>query len=255
MTADNANPFASPRAVDEPTALPTTTSQWSADDVRRLRNVGGGLRMIYFSIYGALGVIIFLTLLGLEVFGEIDWFMAFVGLTVAAGFALYVLGMIGVGLCLYAPKASRARPFAFATLTLQAAALLINLIIGALADAASAGFLPRQVFLNLVVVASAASLLIFAWRMADFLARDDSARRARRTLLAVVFSYGLLFSAGFTATWLLPSPETPTPPAWATIVTAGAVVAGGIGCLAAFLMFANTITYLRRAIGEAINTA
>lgn len=232
MTTHPENPFASPQAIDENYAEPSSSTLAHPEAMTRVRT---GLRMVYISICGLLlsffvaaGVGVFLAARGAAPDATAVLLLVPVGLLIL-GF--YVLQLVGVGFCINAPPESGAKGLAIATLVLELLAFVFG-VVAALA--------------NLLTFAAIICFLICMGRLAKYIERPDVASRARRAMIAVVSSSALVIVGALFAGVMA---EAGAAPGAAAVIP---LIVGLVGMLVGFLMYANTVTYLRKAIDEAL---
>jgi len=235
------NPFASPQSAPEP-----GYANWATSHPAALGRVKMGLTLVYGSICALILVSLampfaFMTL-------RIGRGGESIALLLGAAFLLLTLVMFaGMILCVAVPPESGAKTFAIAAVVFQAIAYTTSALVGI---PAVAGFQLLPLSLggilvmigNLTTAISLVCFVLFMRRLALFIVRYDVAGRATRVL--VVGGIVLLLIAVGTAMNMLNSAL----PAELAQVPGLLVTIGGIGGLVTFIMYANTVTYLRKAI-------
>lgn len=227
--SDDVNPFASPQTsgIERPEVL------WATEQPEALRKVKIGLTLVYASICGILlavlgGPIVMITLAGPENF-------VLVGVVLGVVTVLLNLMMIvGQVLCLAVPAESGAKPLINAAVGLQGLAFVCTLLTFALSDGPAA-----IVVVGISYLANAVSLIcfiLFLRRVALYIQRPDIAGRAMRALVVGLVSVAVLAVAGILVS------ITPNPALGLIMLPAM------LGMLIGFVMYANTVTYLRKAI-------
>lgn len=230
---DPENPYASPTAASIP--LPgdrPLRTEFPAE----LRRVRLGLSLVYYGICGVLLATIctpFLVALDVMVVLGIAGIM----------FVLSTMIFVGQALCIAVPVESGAKGLAIAAAVLQLASWAVSL--GTSLFESSVGVVGGSLVGGLASLASPICFVLFLRQTARYVGEHAIAARATRTLIvgliaAAMFVPGMVWMPGFGfAAAGGPVPET----AWLAMMGIG-----GLMMLAAFLMYANTITYLRKAI-------
>ncbi len=237
--ADSPNPFAAPQTASTP-----EEDVWGDTPPEALLKVKTGLSMVYYSICGMLllgilwGVVLFM--IGLD-----DELMGMMGLALGGGFLLLALvGLAGQGFCLAIPPETGARGLVQASIALQGVALFASL--------ASMVFdWPSEAEPNLQIAIAVAMMLcnmvaivcfiLFMRRVALHIARRDVAGRATRALVAGVIAT-LTYGTGL----VLMQNADQLGISMGVVGTVSLV--GLILILVSLIMYANTVTYLRKAI-------
>lgn len=229
--SDVPNPFASPQTRSEASAV----EQWSAQHPEALRKVKLGLTLVYAGICGILLVAIGFPILmfsgGPDLMASLGTVMAI--LMVALGLLMFV----GQVLCIAVPEQSGARMLIVASVALQGLSFVFTLLMvtGLLGTAVGVAI---SLLGNLLSVASLVCFVLFLKKVAQYIDRYDIAAKATRSLIV-----GLISAAGLAASPLL---------ALLGIGIGGLasllILGCAIGALVALVMYANTITYLRKAI-------
>lgn len=235
--SDAVNPFAAPQAnIERP---PEQT--WAIEQPQAMRKVKRGLTLVYTGII--LGV---LTVLGFGVLAVMlnqspnDLAWAFAGVIGAFAFA-GILIIVGQVYCRAIPAETNSRRLVDTSLAchgLSAALIPLALFLPA-TMVTELGWL-LQFVSNALTPLALAAFTLFMRRVALFIHRRDVAGRATRTLVVGGISTLLILVAVGLA--LL----------GVTAIDAGqlqfAAGIGGIGFFVALIMYANTVTYLRKAI-------
>ena len=239
--SEELNPFAAPQA--DLTASPQ--EQWAQGHTESLRKVKTGLMLVYTGICGVLLCAIGSVLVSMTLGGVLNPVFR-IGVLVFG-----VVSFIGQIACTAAPRESGARSFAIAAVVLTCVSVLA--VVSLFATGLAVGFGVRlgneigiesylrfvQVIAGLQIVANLASQVCYIYflkRLALFVERSDIAGRAVKSLIVGVISLVAIILAAVTSEVL-------------GIESLGLLaVIGLIGLLIAFVMYANTITYLRKAI-------
>ena len=246
--ADQVNPFASPTSVDTDA---TPLAAWASDDASGLRYVRIGLQMVYVGICGIL--ICAIAIAGIAVAaGQMVgpagpagpaadivgvWGIAMISMMIAA-FCCWFLLVLGPWFCLGVPTATGAKGLIIGSVLCSGVGLLYSV-------AVAITLVPQSATIGMVanVLGAVGSVLfiLFMRRLAVYIGRDDLVRRANRVLIlgAVMFAAGLAFG----------------------ILGVGAIAAGALNPLlillpvillilglVLFVMYANLVNYLRKAI-------
>lgn len=239
----NDNPFAAPTAYDE---APEQISDWTPEDPTAMSRVRAGLLCVYIAICGIL-----LTALGggagvamADAGGDIGVVLLLGTVISIAMLVLGLLYLIGIGFCINIPREANARLLAIAALVLQL--LVVAIAFGSeLVPLGLDGEVAVVIINNLLSVASVVSFLLFMWRTAEFIGNESVAGRAKRAMAVGIFAIALLI-AGVVVSYFQAQQNGRA--------GQGALLAsiGGIACLVALIMYANTVTYLRKAISETL---
>jgi hypothetical protein len=229
------NPFASPQtmASDRPEVM------WAAENPEGLRKVKLGLTLVYAGICGILVTALGFPILMVVVGGALESpeTVLLLGLVVTGVMLLLaVLMFVGQLFCLSVPAESGAKPFIIAAVCLQGIGFLGTL---------SGFILPQGMVstlisggLNLAGLASFVCFLLFLRKVATYIVRYDIAGRAVRALVVGVLS--LVAIVGISVGQFV-SPQVMGPLQMLVLIP-------GLGMLVSLVMYANTVTYLRRAI-------
>ncbi|TWT37874.1 hypothetical protein KOR34_28400 [Posidoniimonas corsicana] len=237
--SDEANPYASPSATD---VAPPGERALATEFPSEMRRVRTGLSLVYYGICGilllALGMPVVAVVLGgggsqPEALGVVMTAMPLLML----GFA--VLMFVGEVMCTFVPRESGAKGLALAAVGLQVVNWLATLG-GLLVGIALTGVVG-----GLASLASLICFVLFLRQTSLYIGREDVARRAVRALVVGLVSLALLAPMVVLGATVVSPGATGGDPPLALSFMAGV---GGLGMLAAFLMYANTITYLRKAI-------
>jgi hypothetical protein len=239
--ADSPNPFAAPQTASAP-----GDDVWGDTPPEALLKVKTGLSMVYYSIcgmllLGILWAVLLFTLRG----GLDDEMMEMLGLMLGGGFLLLALvGLAGQGFCLAVPAETGARGLVQASIALQGVTLFASM--ASLVSGWPSGDEP---ILNFVLgaammvlnLAGMACFILFMRRVALHIARRDVAGRATRALVAGVLA-AAVYGTGLVL--MQYSEQMGVTPGVVGIVS----LVGMVGILIALIMYANTVTYLRKAI-------
>ncbi|MEM8865997.1 MAG: hypothetical protein AAGF31_10685 [Planctomycetota bacterium] len=251
MTTEH-NPFAAPLTSEEA----PTPNTFQAEHPESLEKVRKGLLMVYISICGILLLMIGAAVLGGVAAAAGPQGGAAIGILALVGFGilgLAILNLVGVCFCLAAPDSSNGRPLVVASLVLQISSFVLAFAGQFVIAAAGGGLIAMQIvqaITNLMSFAAIICFLLFLWRMADYIERPDVAGRAKRTMIIGAVSLGAIIVTGITFGTMAAGGG---PPGDAVMAPVGIVMAvSGLGVLIATIMYANTITYLRKAIGEVL---
>ena len=229
------NPFAAPRVND-----PLVASTGQIDYVA-LRPVGTGLGVIYASliliVLSAIGGLAIASLGGRMGGGwQQILVVALVGIPVLAS----ILSLVGGIMCLSVPP-DCGHTLVLSSVVLQGIQLMIRLgsfFFGYVAIGGLAFMTPS--LLGLPSMLSVALFLLFLRRLAQFLQRNDLARRAVRVLVAS----SVMFVGGLIGPSLLSGvPATPI------------LAVFGVAAIVLFVMYANLINALGKAIRHPEQTA
>ncbi|MCO6043976.1 hypothetical protein NG895_08655 [Aeoliella sp. ICT_H6.2] len=229
--SDSSNPFASPQtdAVARPEVV------WAAEQPEALRKVKLGLTLVYIGICGMLlCVAVLAPLLMFSLGASRIELVALLGLAVLVFSVVMLVGQI---FCIAVPAESGARPFAISAVVLEVVCLLamvlgtIATVVGMLATVGAIG----QALAN---VGSVTCFLLFLRKVAQYIERPDIAARAMRALIVGVLST-IAIAVGAMGPFAPPTQGEFL--GWLAIL-------GMLGALVAFVMYANTVTYLRKAI-------
>ncbi|MEM6330158.1 MAG: hypothetical protein AAF790_07910 [Planctomycetota bacterium] len=239
--ANDTNPFASPLSTSEP---PVDRGGATGIDPYDLRPVSIGLRLIYIAICGfvlaGLGGGILVGALGA---GGVGVGVPELGLIFGLVFGLLLLAMaalqfVGLVFCVNAPPAAKASPVAIATLAFVLAGFGVSVVGSLVFDTASAEQ-AVEAFGSLLGFAAPVCFLVYMRRIANYIGRPDVAARSTR-----------VFIAGGVAVLLVVAGDA-VPAPTGNLAMAVPLVFGFISFLVAFLMYANMVAYLRKAVDEA----
>jgi hypothetical protein len=222
------NPYASPETLD--TSTPGAT--WAYTHSPELTRTRHGLSLVYFGI-----CTIILSVIITVVAALVGPLLAIVGTVGVRAGALMTL--VGPLFCLSVPTATGARGLIVASVILQ-------LTFYALSIAASVVTFRVPLFgvilMNGTGFAATVLFLLFLRRLAEYIGRQDLAKRARNVLLLIVVVilvtvafYGIIPMAGGVARGAL----------------AAIAMGSGVIALIAFVMYANLVDGLRKSLGAA----
>lgn len=234
--SDAVNPFAAPQAsIERP---PEQT--WAIEQPQAMRKVKLGLTLVYTGII--LGV---LTLLGFSVLvvllsqspNDLAW--AFAGVLGALSIA-GILIIVGQIYCRAIPAETKAKRLVDTSLVCHGSSvLLIPLALPLPATIVTDFEWVLQLVGNVLTLIGLCSFTLFLRRVALFISRRDVAGRATRTLVVGGISTLLIFIPIGTAALGV------TAISQHLQIMAGI---GGLGFFVALIIYANTVTYLRKAI-------
>ncbi|MGI9457543.1 MAG: hypothetical protein ACR2NU_13345 [Aeoliella sp.] len=235
------NPFAAPQTSDA--AAPHLV--WATDQPEALRRVKLGLTFVYVGICGILLAGISLPIVGMMVFGQgpgvesVAWF----GMLVFGLMTLLTLLMVtGELLCTAVPSESGGKALAIAAVALQGFSFVVGLASGFLLEDTSIEVaIGVQVVLNLLGIASLVCFVLFMRRVATYIGRYDLVGRATRVLIVGGVAVVLLIGYGIFVATLGNQFGPPVGASFAGVI-------GGLLILVALVMYANMVTYLRKAI-------
>jgi len=208
-----------------------------------------GLRLIYVGIL----VMILAIILGMA--------LSFVGpatgiITGLALFAGWLLWLIGPFFCLSVPGETGARGLIIASVTCQgtaaglvllqfAAPLLFYTSLGGIGGFFAVGAGVGQ----LLGLAGSVLFVLFMMKVGRQLGREDLHRRGRNLLILAVFIFIGLIALSVAMFSAISGPSSSGPSRLATAAS-GIAIAWGIAVLIAFIMYANLVHQLYKAISE-----
>ncbi|MEX2139766.1 MAG: hypothetical protein WD894_10930 [Pirellulales bacterium] len=162
-------------------------------------------------------------------FGGMAIVMLLCGLGLIVG---YTLGLIGTFMCLATPQETGAKGLITTSVVLMVIALVMTIANVAVENMALAGLA------NILSVAGGIAFILFLKKLAEFIGAIHLARRAQSILIALVVGVGLLIvSLGIAVTG-----------GGAAIIAGLVIFVLMIGGLVVFVMYANLINNLRKAI-------
>ena len=242
MPPEQPNPFAAPQTHD-PVGAQTAFQSEHPEAMRRVRT---GLGLVYGAICGMILCGILMGIAGAVLAAQDNalglTLIAVLGALVLVGAIVYLVGM---AFCIAAPSESGAKGLAIAAISLYVFAFAVAFIGGLFGD----NFLAAQVVQvvsNLASIASYVCFLIFMRKFALYIGRHDVAGRAIRTLIVGGGSITLLFG-GILASRMLLADGAGAGGGFAMMFGI-AMLIGALCLLVSLIMFANTATYLRKAI-------
>ena len=232
------NPYASSQTVDSV----APGAQWAGAPSPGLRNTGIGLSLVYYGLVIALGCMI------LGVVGNVMQ----VAILRMAALGVYLGGLlmfIGPFFCLSVPVESRARGFIIGSVVAQSLNMLLTILsIAWMLIAISGGRMEAVVALGVIFQASGlvgvigfVLFILFMRRLAEFIGRTDLMARARNVLVTLGFVFALFVGM------ILVSVAAPR---GGGLVAAVVVLAAVVAMIAGFLMYANLINSLRKALAN-----
>jgi hypothetical protein len=220
MSEPDHNPFAAPLSQN----LAETPAGYV--DFEALRTTGNGLRLIYFSL-------LLLVLLVLAVFGG-AFFTARAPGPNPSGLGMLLIALmslIGGVMCITVPQESGGKWLVTASVVIQGLNLLVMLT-----AALFFGFGRGNIIVSVVNGISLILFLLFLRRVSSFIDRDDLRRRSARVLI-FLFVYVIA---------VISTAMIPIQGAINSAVAYGLI--GGVGALILFLMFANLVNDMSKAI-------
>lgn len=236
---DHLNPVESSQTADA-----SAYAEWAASNPLALGRVKLGLTLVCVSSYGILLALLAMPPLGLLVALAPRNQGAF--LIGGTFFLLSLLIFVGMILCAAVPEESGMQPWVCAAVVLQASSYAICGL-AVLPVFVSLQLMPPPIATAFAIVGGSLGMVsltcfvLFLRGMARYIGRPDIAERAKRTLatggLAAVLMLG----------WSLLATMQPNQ-AQARGVTGLFFGGGGLLSLLAFVMYANTVTHLRKAI-------
>jgi hypothetical protein len=228
MSEPDHNPFAAPLSQN----LAETPARYV--DFEGLRTTGNGLRLIYFSL-------LLLVLLVLAVFGGAFFTarapgpnpsgLAFILVTGIGMLLIALMSLIGGVMCITVPQESGGKWLVTASVVIQGLNLLVMLT-----AALFFGFGRGNIIVSVVNGISLILFLLFLRRVSSFIDRDDLRRRSARVLI-FLFVYVIA---------VISTAMIPIQGALNSAVAYGLI--GGVGALILFLMFANLVNDMSKAI-------
>lgn len=231
--SDEANPYVSPQAAP----LERREVTWVTENAASLQRVRTGLALLYSGVCGLIlstGTVIVTAV----VVRENDEALWVAGVVFSIGtLVLSLIGLLGKIFCTSVPAETGAKSLAVGAAVLHG--LVYPCIIWTYFLQSNPTLLYGVgVAENLLCAASFVCFTRFMSCVADHIVRPDIVSRAFRTLLVGVASGATLM---FSAIWYLRVPEVRL---WAAVT----ILITSVGVFIALLMYANTVTYLRKAI-------
>lgn len=235
MSEPEHNPFAAPQSQ--------SAVIWTGNvNFEALRTTGNGLRLIYLSLL--LLVLLVLVVFGFSYFANLAPGPGPSGLAVllVTGIGMLLISLmslIGGAMCLTVPRESGGKGFVIASVAIHGLNLLL------LFGGGFFGFATTEsLIMSLVNAVSVVLFLLFLRSLASFIDRSDLRRRASRMLtFTCVYGVALIIIA------MIPGPG---PAAFSFTLVAGLVIV--IGALIMFVMFANLVSDLSKAIRNPENS-
>lgn len=215
------NPFAAPQSMDD--VQPEAVGNYES-----LAGVERGLRLIYFGLCG-----VFLSAIAAGVFAIADRSLMIIG---AAGVLIsWLMLIIGPFFCLSVPDESGAKVLIGTSILFQLSGFMILV-----ASGIGLGDLPFGRLISQFCGTIGVLLFVcFQMKIARFIRREDLRKKAIDVLIGSIL---LIVVAGLTTVSLIHS-GTQGPGFIGIIFT-------GLGALIVFVMYANLINYLAKAIGS-----
>jgi hypothetical protein len=217
------NPFAAPETGGY------AESSLPVGDFERLAGVERGLRMVYL---GICGIIISVIIAGLSA-------ILFPPLAIVAGLGVlicWLMLIIGPFLCLTAPEESGAKGLIIASILFQLMGFGLSVISMLGIDSP----VVTQAVVQLSGAAGSVLFVFFLMKIAKYIGRDDLRKKGANILIGSVVLIAV------------------TVLAFVTVIVGGsgemlgviAILIIGVGALILFLMYANLINYLSKAIAS-----
>jgi len=242
MSPEQPNPFAAPQTHD-PVGAQTAFQSEHPEAMRRVRT---GLGLVYGAICGMILCVLSAGIVGGVLAAQVNA-QGLMLVSVLSGLVLVgaIVYLVGMAFCIAAPSESGAKGLAIAAICLYLAAF-VSAFAGGFFGVSFLAMQVVQILSNLVSLASFVLFLLFMRKFALYIGRSDVAGRAMRTLVVGSISAALLLGGVLASPVLLDGAAFQDEgPAMAFGI---AMVIGGIGSLVSLIMYANTATYLRKAI-------
>lgn len=236
--SDLPNPFAAPQTASAP-----DENVWGDTPPEALLKVKTGLSMVYFSICGMLLLALLIPAILFSLGDNLDPnSLGLLGLLLGGGFLLLVLlGLAGQGFCLAVPPETGARSLVTASLVLQGISVFGS-VAGLVLNLPLIGDSVWKIVMMGLSLASVVCFLLFMRRVALHIHRGDVAGRAMRALIMGIIATVTYATAVVLA--LLGVRQLGDPMGISGILA----FVGAILMLISLIMYANTVTYLRKAI-------
>lgn len=218
------NPFAAPETRD-------TFQDQAVGDYQQLAGVERGLRLIYLGICG-----VFLSAMATGVLAIASRELMIIGLF--GVLISWLMLIIGPFFCLSAPSESGAKGLIGASILFQLTGFLLSIALRTGADLP----LPLQLLSQFSGVTGGVLFIFFLMKIAKYIGRDDLRRRGINLLIGSV----VLFMITMVAVYLLMTSGRRGMEPGGLI----ALVVAAIGALVLFVMYANLVNYLAKAIGS-----
>jgi hypothetical protein len=219
------NPYAAPQSE-----LAAVAAAWVAIDSPSLRQVGLGLQWVYSGI--CLMLLGMICLIGCAVFSAVMPLIVGSIVVIVIG---VLLQLVGPMFCLAVPRESRAMPWIVGSVV----CLCVSVI---LAITTWAGFVLAWVFAVPAGTLANVLFLVFLRKLSLFIGRLDHARRALTVVISTVVLVAILMGTAWSASYAY----------YPGIGVGGAdslvVLALGIASLVVFVMYANLVNSLRKAL-------
>ncbi len=218
------NPFAAPETRD-------LVQDQAVGDYQQLAGVERGLRLIYFGICG-----VFLSAMATGVLAIASRDLMIIG---AAGVLIsWLMLIIGPFFCLSAPADSGAKWLIGASILFQLTGFLLSIALRTGADVP----LALQLLSQLSGVTGGVLFILFLMKIAKYIGREDLRRRGINVLIGSVVLFVIAMFALYSATTGVRGNIEP-----GGLI---ALVISAIGALVLFVMYANLVNYLAKAIGS-----
>ena len=219
------NPFAAPEMRNDVQAQAVGSYQ-------KLVGVERGLRLIYFGICGVFLSAMATAVLAIAIGPRAR--IGFVGVIIS-----WLMVIIGPFFCLSVPAESRARGLISASILFQLTGFFL-----AMALRTSVVDLPPalQFLSELFGVTGGVLFILFLMKVARFIGREDLRRRGINVLIGSVVLFVIAVFAVYSVTFR----------GRGNTESIGLIAIGiaGVGALVIFLMYANLVNYLTKAIGS-----
>jgi len=236
---DSFNPYAAPEAD----SFETPATPWAGNISPALRLTRRGLTCVYFGILTMLlsaivmvfGGVVARAMGGGGVFGLFTLLMGACGFGMLVGVLLAVIGPL---LCLTVPAETGAKGFVVGSVVFHLVSIL--LVFGQWWTVMTDRFFAQsalQVVSNISGLIGAVLFVLFTKKLSEYLGRDDLAARARNVLIGIAVLVGLSVVMFVALVALGPA-----------LVFIGLAVV--VGALILFVMYANLINGLRKALAE-----
>lgn len=218
------NPFAAPEIRDH-------VQDQAVGDYKKLVGVERGLRLIYFGICG-----LFLSAIATAVLGVAFGPLALIGL--AGVFISWLMLIIGPFFCLSVPAESGAKGLIGASILFQLTGFFLTVALRT-----GAGLPPAlQLLSQFSGVTGGILFLFFLMKVARFIGREDLRRRG----ISVLIGSAVLFFIAVAAVYALSTRGRVEMEPVGVIAS----VSAAIGAVVLFVMYANLVNYLAKAIGS-----
>lgn len=218
------NPFAAPETRD-------FVQDQAVGSYQELAGVERGLRLIYLGICG-----VFLSAMAAAVLGVVAGPLSLIGL--AGVFVSWLMLIIGPFFCLTAPAESGAKGLIGASILFQLTGFLLSIALRTGAELP----LPLQLLSQFAGVTGGVLFIFFLMKIAKYIGRNDLRRRGINVLIGSV----VIFLITMVAVYLMLTSGRGRMEPGGLI----AIIVAAIGALVLFVMYANLVNYLAKAIGS-----